>query len=179
MSYYKKMKGNNVYLSPISINDCDTYCKWMNDCKITDNIGRSAKVTNEINNKNWFLQAINDGKYVFSIVKEENDKLIGCCGINDIDLIHKTCEIYIYIGDNSDRGKGYGKESINLLINYIFNVLNINSIFIKAFEFNHAALHLYESIGFKRIGIRRKNYYINGKYYDTIYLDMLKEDMGK
>ena len=31
MKYYKKIVGNQIYLSPINADDIDTYVKWMNE----------------------------------------------------------------------------------------------------------------------------------------------------
>ena len=36
MSYYKKILGENVYLSPATFEDVEAYTKWMNDFNITD-----------------------------------------------------------------------------------------------------------------------------------------------
>ena len=44
MRYFKKLVGKKVYLSPINIDDYEIYTKWMNDFKVTNGIGASAKV---------------------------------------------------------------------------------------------------------------------------------------
>ena len=179
MEHEKRIVGNKVYLSPIIEQDLDKYYVWMNNSYIINNIGRSDKITSEFSNKEWFDKTLKDEKYVLSIINNADNSLIGCCGFNDVNFVHRTCEIYIYIGEDDARGKGFGKESLNLMIEYAFNILNMHSVFIKVFEFNNVALNLYKSVGFKVIGRRRKNYYLNGKYYDTIYLDILNDEYIK
>lgn len=39
MKYFKKLVGENIYLSPMNIDDAQHYAKWLNDCSITDNLG--------------------------------------------------------------------------------------------------------------------------------------------
>ena len=46
-------------------------------------------------------------------------------------------------------------------------------------EFNHRALRCYQKCGFKEYGRRRKANFINGKYYDTISMDILAEEFSK
>ena len=43
-------------------------------------------------------------------------------------------------------------------------------------EFNTRALKCYEKCGFKEYGRRRKCKFINGKYYDSISMDILREE---
>lgn len=42
MKYFKKLVGERIYLSPISIDDAEKYVEWMNDFKVTDGVGRSS-----------------------------------------------------------------------------------------------------------------------------------------
>ena len=50
---------------------------------------------------------------------------------------------------------------------------------LKVFSFNERAIHVYEKVGFKEIGRRRKSYYLNGAYYDDVFMDILKEEFPK
>ena len=34
MKYYKKLVGEKCYLSPISIEDADQYCEWLNNFEV-------------------------------------------------------------------------------------------------------------------------------------------------
>ena len=43
-------------------------------------------------------------------------------------------------------------------------------------EFNERALACYKKCGFKEYGRRRKCRYINGRYYDSIEMDILAEE---
>ena len=42
--------------------------------------------------------------------------------------------------------------------------------------FNKRAIRCYEKSGFKEVGRRREAYYLNGKYYDIITMDILKKE---
>jgi len=175
MKYFKKLVGERVYLSPVNIEDAEKYTKWLNDFNITDYIGRSGKVITLEEEKQWF-QNMNDQKIVFAIVKLENDELIGNTGIHDIDYINRTATLGIFIGEKENWNKGYGTEVFNMLLDYSFNYLNLNNIKLDVMEFNPRAIACYKKSGFKEIGRRRKSKFINGKYYDTISMDILAEE---
>ena len=44
MKYFQKLVGEKVYLSPRSVDDAETYLKWMSDFQVTDYTGRTAQV---------------------------------------------------------------------------------------------------------------------------------------
>ncbi|NMM63253.1 GNAT family N-acetyltransferase [Clostridium sp. P21] len=175
MNYFKKLVGKRIYLSPMNVEDAETYVKWLNDFSVTDGIGTSCRIASLESEKKWILQ--NNDKYQFAIVNLENDKLIGNCGIQGIEQSRQCAEVGLFIGDEENRNKGYGQEVLNLLLNYGFDYLNLNNIMLKVFSFNERAISCYKKVGFKEIGIRRQAYYFKGKFYDEVYMDILKGEL--
>ena len=112
----------------------------------------------------------------FAIIESKTDKLIGSCGIDEINNIRRTATLGIFIGDDEARNKGYGTEVIKLLLDFGFNYLNLHSIQLHVMAFNKRAIRCYEKGGFKEVGRRREAYYLNGKYYDIITMDILKKE---
>ncbi len=72
----------------------------------------------------------------FAIVDIEGDRLIGNCSLMDINHINRTAELGIFIRDKDYWSKGFGREAINLLLDYGFNLLNLNNILLKVYSFN-------------------------------------------
>ncbi len=174
MKYYRKLIGKRIYLSPMSLEDADTYTRWMNDLRVTDGLGRSSNLVNFESEKKWILENAND--YQFAIVRDDNDMVIGNCGIHKIEQRNQSAEIGICIGEESHRNQGYGGEALNLLLDYAFDYLNLNNIMLKAFSFNTAAIRCYEKIGFKEIGRRRKACFVKGEFWDDVYMDILRDE---
>ena len=54
--------------------------------------------------------------------------------------------------------------------------MNLNNIRLDVMEFNERAIKCYKKCGFKECGRRRKSYFLNGKYYDVIQMDILSEE---
>ena len=184
--YFKKLVGNNIYLSPISVEDVQNYTNWLNDFETTDYIGQSTKIYSIEKEKKFLEKFTEENNDVnLGIVTLKEDKLIGNCGLKNVDYINRVATLGIFIGDKKERSKGYGKETIKLLLDFGFNYLNLNEINLDVMEFNKnldvmefnkRAIKCYEKVGFKEYGRRRKCVYINGKYYDKISMDILKSE---
>ena len=84
MKYFKKLVGENIYLSPMNVEDAEIYSKWMNDFNTTDYIGSSSNIINLVDEKNWIEKSLKESRLQFAVVDLENDKLIGNCGFDDI-----------------------------------------------------------------------------------------------
>jgi len=175
MKYFKKLVGERIYLSPRNVEDVEVFTEWMNDFNVTDYIGRSHQ-TMTLHEEKAFLEKVDRNKSVFIIVDLQTDKVIGTVGLHDIDHIYRTATLGIFIGDEAYRSKGYGTEAIQLILDFGFNYLNLNNIDLALMEFNERALKCYKKCGFKEIGRRRKCKFINGKYYDSILMDILSEE---
>lgn len=176
MKYFKKLEGERIYLSPMNIEDVEIYCKWLNDFSVTDGLGGSSNIITLLGEKNYIENVLNNGKYQFAIVKKENDILIGNCGFHSINHIHQTAEVGIFIGEEENRNKGYGTETLRLLLNYGFNYLNLNNIMLRVISFNEGAISCYKKLGFKEIGKRTQAIYLNCNWYNEIYMEVLKKD---
>ncbi len=57
---------------------------------------------------------------------------------------------------------------MGLLIDFLFNRLNLNRIQLDTWSENKIAIKLYEKLNFKLEGILKENDYYNGKYGDTL-----------
>ena len=84
--------------------------------------------------------------------------------------------MFIGLGNESQRGKGYGKEAMKLLLEYGFNKLNFHRIQLNVLEFNYGAIALYEKCGFKKEGIFREFVLRDGNRYNLLLYGLLKKE---
>lgn len=174
MIKFEKLKGKFVYLSPINIDDYKEYSDWVNDIDIAKYINQNIHLT--YSQEKDALGVLTKKSKIFGIHNREAKKLIGNCSIFDIDYISGTAKAGIFIGDKNFWNQGYGTEAFSLLIDYGFNILNLENIMIEVFDYNERALKSYKKIGFKEIGRRRNAHKIAGKRYDIIFLDIIYKD---
>ena len=112
----------------------------------------------------------------FGIEELQSNTLIGMSFLKDINLIHRTAEFAIFIGDENAKGKGYAKEATNKTIAFAFTNLNLNRVFLKVQEDNLNAIKLYEKCKFKKEGVLRECVYKNGHYINEIIMSILKNE---
>ena len=74
------------------------------------------------------------------------------------------------------KGVGYGREAMNLLLKWTFEIGKFHRIWIDCKDYNSVALHLYESLGFVREGLLREIILNNGVYENLVVLGMLKSE---
>ena len=177
MKYYEKMSGKRIFLSPMSEEDVENYTVWMNDREITDNLGSSTMVFSEEAERGWIEE--NSGEYQFAIIERESGEIIGNCGIQAVTHTFQRAELGLFIGEEEKRNQGYGKEVLSLLLEYCFDTLNLHNVMLKVFSFNERAIHTYNRVGFKEIGRRREAYYAKGRFWDEVYMDILKDEFTR
>ena len=178
MAHYKRVSGEKVYLSPISTEDLDIFMNWVNDPEIAHTTNFYTQFTSLTQEKEIVELLAKKGN-TFSIVTQENDKIIGTCSFSNINETNRVAEIGIIIGEKEYRGKGYGTEAVNLLLQFGFMNRNYNSIYLHVHSFNARAIACYEKAGFKRQGVCREALIRGDKKYDRIYMDILADEYFK
>ncbi len=110
----------------------------------------------------------------FMIDYEGNHKTntIGAIDIFDFDAHNKRVGIGISIIEN-ERKNGYAGISLDILINYLFNHLNIHQIYCDIDEDNINSIKLFESKGFIKSGIKKDWNYRNSKWVDVLFFQLI------
>ena len=80
------------------------------------------------------------------------------------------------IGDKSYWGKGYGREAINLLLQYAFQYRNQHKVWLRVNENNKRAINSYRACGFVEEGRQRSHVWSDGRYVDLILMGVLREE---
>lgn len=176
MKYFKKLVGENIYLSPRHVDDEHLLTEWLNDFETTDYIGQSGRLFTLKAQRKYLEEDVLGESIKFAIIPLNEEKMIGSISLEKINNINRVATLMVYIGDKEYRSKGYGTEAVRLILDYGFNYLNLNNIELELVAFNERALNCYKKCGFKEYGRRRKCEFVNGKYYDRIFMDILAEE---
>lgn len=117
----------------------------------------------------------NSGKSKVFTVKNEN-RIIGIAGFDDIIKENQVATLFIGLGDKNERGKGYGKKTMDLLLDYGLNKCNFHRIQLSVLSFNEGAIALYNKCGFKKEGTFREFALRDGKRYGLYIYGLLKHE---
>lgn len=105
----------------------------------------------------------------------EDNEYIGGCGINHVDWKNSRAEVGIFLG-KPFWNKVYGTDAMRVLVNFIFNEMNLNKISLNVYSFNERAIRSYEKVGFKVEGVLKQHIYREGHYHDEIIMAILKSE---
>lgn len=176
--YFPKMMGQKVYLSPMFLDYAELYTKWMNDFEVTKYLGQAAKCIS-LESENKHLEKMVAEGHNYAIILKEDDRLLGNISLFDINQMYQRAEIGLFIGEKTDRCKGYGTEALKLLTEYGFKYLNLINIMLKVYAGNNIAINTYLKCGFKEFGRRTKCLFVDGQWQDEIFMEVLRNDFLK
>jgi RimJ/RimL family protein N-acetyltransferase len=74
------------------------------------------------------------------------------------------------------RNIGIGYHIIDFAIRESKRLNKKEKIILSTFTENKRALHLYIKMGFITVGIRRKQFYMNSRYYDEVLMELWIDD---
>jgi diamine N-acetyltransferase len=170
------LSGEKIYLRPIEQGDIALLHQWANDPDIRGLTGevRPSSFEGAVE----FYQRIqkSEDRIWLAVVSRETDQVIGETGLLRMFPAWRTTDWSLIIGDKSVRGKGYGTEVAQLMLNYAFGHQNFHRVSIGVVGFNTKALKFYEQLGFKREGIQRDGYYYEHQYHEFVMMSMLDDE---
>ena len=178
MAYFKKLVGEQCYLSPIDPEDAHTFTAWLNDAEVAAGITFTRRII-DVSRERDLLARLADKPYHFSIVALDGDELIGNCGIGDVSPVDRTGELGILIGDKRFWNRGFGTDAVRLLLRFGFLTLGLNNIRLRVHAFNERAIRCYEKCGFKQCGYWPDSWYHDGELHGTVMMYALRADFDR
>jgi RimJ/RimL family protein N-acetyltransferase len=110
----------------------------------------------------------------FAIVAD--GKCIGTCGLFGQSETDGHVELGIGIGDRAYWGRGYGRETVTLLLDYAFRLRNWRRVWLRVWGNNERAVRAYRACGFVEEGRLRSHVWSAGAYYDLILMGILRDE---
>ncbi len=175
------IEGKRVRLRSFELSDLDEVMRHWNNMELRNLVGsadRGPVCRNDEEEwiKGTWKQRQERRAFTLAIENIADGKLIGGISLFNIDWTSRSAMFGISIYDPKKWGKGYGQESINLILDFAFRTLNLNRVELDTFDFNKRAQKCYLKVGFKEVGRRRKARFIDGQYHDDIIMDVLKDE---
>lgn len=169
---------NNIGARAVEKKDLETLKDWRNIPNFRKNF-REVRELNNDNQEKWFDKTNNSpNDYMFLFEDIENKTPVGAGGLLYINWIIRSADFSFYIGHN--QGYVEDKYAINaatLLIEYGFNNLNLNKIWMELYEFDSKKITFFkEKFHFKIDGKLRDNCFEEGRYWDSLILSLTSND---
>ena len=173
--------GNKIYLRSLELEDLSgNYVSWLNDPEVCRyNSHHFFQYTNQkaIN----YISKINNSfsEIVLAIILSENNLHVGNISLQNINLINRSAELAILIGDKNYWGKGIAKSSIKLLLDHGFLSLNLHRIYLGTPRENVSMQKIAIYFGMKNEGVKRDAFFKNGEFFDILDFAILQNEYLK
>lgn len=171
--------GNHIRLRHVERDDLPFFVHWLNDPEVTLGLAMHTPLS-QAEEDRWFDETfkreVDERPLVIEVQEEDNWKMIGNCGLFNIDWRNRSAELGIFIGDKALWNKGFGTEVMKLLLRHGFTTLNLHRIYLRVFENNHRAIRTYEKAGFTQEGRMRQAEFRDNKYLDVLIMSILRTE---
>ena len=168
------MKALGVELKPLESDDLEDLAVWRQH---PDNFGFfTGHIPITVSGqKDWYQSYLRNDNDMIFVISDSDGRRFGTVGLSSIDHKNQKAEFGRFlIGDSEMRGKGYGKEALNKLIEFGFCELNLHKIYLRVFADNEGAISLYEQVGFSREGLLRDDHFSNGRWRDVVLMAIFR-----
>jgi len=165
------LKGEHIYLRALEPEDLDFVYEIENDTSFWE-LSDTQSPYSRFLIKQYLENAQQDifeAKQLRLAVCDNNNNTIGLIDVFDFNFKNKRAGIGILIKSESDRFKGYGKEALELLVDYCFKTLHLHQVYANISESNLPSLNLFEGNGFEKIGLK-KDWGFDGHQFSNEYI---------
>lgn len=112
----------------------------------------------------------------FTIRTRADDRMIGFVTLHWIEWTHGKANLRMGIGLESDRGRGFGTEALQLVLRYAFQELNLYRVTVWTSDYNPRAVRFFRRAGFVLEVRRREALHRDGIRYDDLVLGLLRDE---
>ena len=136
--------------------------------------------------KSWedtekYIRSVNETRAALKDLVFEvryREKIVGMVGLKDIDLMNNKAEIGYWLIKEAV-GKGIMTRSCVALLNYSFDKLKLNKIWIRCAVENIRSCNIPKQLGFSFEGIERQGELLHGRYYNLKVYSLLRKEWKK
>ncbi len=175
------LTGEQLYLRALESADLDgPYPAWLNDRETTKFLETGRFPTSRQALEESLQAAARKADSLWlAIIDRKTDKHIGNIKLGPIDWLHRRASLGILIGDPASRGRGFGREAIELVLGHAFLQLGLQKVTAGAYADHAASVELFKAIGFSIEGRQREHLFRDGRWHDKALMGLLREEYAK
>jgi RimJ/RimL family protein N-acetyltransferase len=171
------MQGELIRLRGFEKSDADAMLRWASDEEVVRWHGPPDWPASRAQQDRYIERATAaDAEDKAFAIETLDGELVGDCGLRKIDWKSRKAEFFITIGEKQFWDKGFGADTLKLIIRLAFDKMNLNRVWLTVLADNPRAVRCYEKCGFAREGLLRQESFVDGKYRDVLMMAILKED---
>ncbi len=142
-------------------------------------VAQEPRPVSDFEHERWYEASMADRSqriFVVGLGAGAQAKPVGLTGLRGINSRVRSAEFWIYLGEDSARGKGIAHEASWLLLRFGFQMIGLNRIFLHVDVTNEQAIQLYKRLGLTQEGVCRQAAFAEGKFLDRILFAILADE---
>lgn len=171
------LEGEMVRLRPIRASDADAMWELVTDPEGRRLTGATSE-RSRAEVEEWCATVAGAvGRVDLAVTAGGSDEFLGEIVLSPIDRVARSAELRLAMRPGF-RGRGYGTESIQLMLRLAFETLGLHRVGLEVLASNTRAQALYENLGFAVEGRRRQAAHDGERFVDVIVMGLLAEEYG-
>lgn len=169
-----KLKGKHIRLRALEPTDLEALYQIENDeafWEISTTQTPYSKALLETYLKNAHLD-IYEAKQLRLVIENNQNEWVGLVDLFDYNPQHFRAGIGILILSEYQQ-KGYASETLGLMKNYAFSILNLQQLYANIHIENKESIQLFEGAGYEYVGTRKNWTYYNGTFSDVAFYQLI------
>lgn len=172
------LDGSAVRLRRPAERDLATVFDWYNDPEVVAPFDKFSVDTHD-----EFLAELRDApanpastapRYV--IERRSDARLLGFVGSYSAHPVLTLVDVWYVLGERAERGKGYGREAVELLIDELFRPGELERVGATCDVENAPSYRLLERIGFRREGTLRRVLFHHAGWHDVYVYGLTRSE---
>ena len=116
--------------------------------------------------------------FVWGVARLEDDRIIGTCTLFAINAAQGRAELGYALG-HEFWGRGYMNAALTTLVDFAFRTLAMRRLEADVDPRNLGSMRAVERLGFRREGLMRERWLVNGELQDSVVLGLLRHEWQK
>lgn len=170
-----------VTLRALEEADLERTHRWHNDPELYAALVNPFRFVSKTAEVEWLRRkaAYSNCEVNLAICLRSTGEHIGNVYLGQIDWVSRRAFLGIFIGSAGQRGNGYGREAMQLVLAHAFQDLHLNRVFLEVLADNAAAIRLYEKCGFALEGRFREHVFKHGSYQDVLIMGIQEHEFRR
>lgn len=177
------LRSTRLALRPVERMDLSAFAGWFSRYELQRTLNPGAIRLPSLDDEDAWYDTMRKDSALWTFAIDALDdphapdgRLIGSTSLLNVNGKNRSATFGLAIADPAMRGRGYGSEAVDLMLEWGFLELNLNRIQLFVFSFNQPAIKLYEQKGFQHEGCLRDAVFREGRYEDELIMSMLRRE---
>lgn len=169
------LNGNKIRLRRVEKDDAFKLMLWENNAENWRVSG--TEIPFSLDEINLYIEHAQNfkstGQLRLMIDTLADKETIGCVDLFEMNFRHKRSGVGILINSVEHRNKGFAKEALQLLENYVKNTFHFEQLYANIQEDNQISISLFEQLGYIKTGEKKNWYSFGGKKINELFFQKI------